>query len=216
MNLRELKNEFEILFEDLATSGSKGLNDYEKSICYTYAQESLIKTLAERGNMKDIQELIKFNVDASGTSSHYRTGRKYSKVPNLLVYLDSILKSTSKDIPAIEVPQTVISNMLASAYQYPPANLAYVVVGEDTDIVFPPLYFTTASFVTRYIIAPSPVILSALTGTDTIKGLTAATAPILKDSYQDELVNAAVQFAISIYIGQPEKEASNDGPRNKQ
>ena len=58
MLLTELNSEFEILFEDLATAGSKGLDDYEKSVCYTYAQDSLVKQLAEGNLLDPIKSLV--------------------------------------------------------------------------------------------------------------------------------------------------------------
>ena len=220
MNSKELNNEFEILFEDLATAGSKGLDGYEKSVCFTYAQDSIVKSLARQKDLVDIIELVKFNEDTVSSSSVYRNGISYKAVPKALMTLDHFLRSTNEDITAILTPQAIIDSMLSSAYKYPPKNLAYVVVGENIDepgfIVFPPLFFTPEAFVTRFVTEPTPVILEILTGGLTIRGESSITLPMLKDSYQSELVNAAVQFAIKLYIGQPEKEAGNDGSRNKQ
>ena len=216
MNLKELNSEFSILFEDLASAGSKGLDSYERSICFTYAQDEIIKTLAKQGKLDDIQELVAFNENTVALQAVYKTAKKYARVPKTLLELDHFLSGADKDIPAVSVPQVVIDSMLSAAYKYPPVNLAYVVVGEDALIVFPPLYFVTRAFVTRYVKLPTPVILETLTGADTIRDETAATEPILKDGYQVELVNAAVQFAVKVYIGQQEKEAGNDSSRNKQ
>jgi len=214
MNLSELSTEFDVLFEDIATAGSKGLDEYEKSICYTYAQDELIKALALKGDLQDIQDLIKFNSNTTSLSSVYRTGRKYTKVSNSLSDLHYFLKGSDKDIPASVVPPIVIDNMLSAPYQYPPKNLAYVVVGEDDRIVFPPLSFTIDSFVTKYVEIPTPVILEDLSGSLTIRGENSATEPILKDGFQNELTRAAVKFAVDIYIGQQEKEVGNDSQRN--
>ncbi len=211
MNLSELNNEFDVLFEDMATAGSKGLDTYEKSLCYTYAQDQLIKGLAVKGDYRDIEHLLDFYSDSSGGSpSIYRTALQYSSVQGALVELNYFLKSLNKDIPAEKVPIAFIDKMLNSAYQYPPKNIAYVVVGEDSKLVFPPLYFNITEFVTRYVKLPTPIILENLAGGLTIREISTATNPILDDRFETELIQAAVQFAIKIYIGQQEKEVSND------
>jgi hypothetical protein len=210
MDLTELNNEFDILFEDLATAGSKGLDEYEKSVCFTYAQEQVVKGLAEQQNLIPITSLVKINQEITSTPSKYKTGKNYPIVTDSLVNLGYFASSADKDIPADVVPQQVITNLLLAPYQYPPKNLVYVVVGEDTNIVFLPLNFQATSFNTRYVEYPTPVILDTLTGGLSINGLTVPTDPVLDESFHRMLVNAAVQYAISVYIGQQEKEVPDN------
>ena len=217
MTENELIEEFNILFEDLATAGSKGLDNYEKSICYTYAQEQIVKQLAIQGQLTHIRDLVKIDTSLVGTftASKYKTGKNIAIPPTLLQEIAYFATDTDRDITGALVPQQVIDTMLSMPYHYPPKHLVYVVVGEDTNIVFFPLNFTPVSFSTRYVEYPTPVILEALTGDDSINELTALTLPILNDAYLKDLVTAAVQYAITIYIGQPEKEVPNGNTRNK-
>jgi hypothetical protein len=216
MLLKELNSEFGLLFEDLSTAGSKGLDDYERSICFTVAQERIITALASQKNLSEIQDLVVFNIETNDSPSPYMNSVQYNSLNESLLDLDFSISSINKDIPAVRVPMLVIDNMKGTAYQYPPKDLAYVVVGESTYIVFPPLYFDVIKFTTRYVKTPTPVILSALDNGDSIKGISNPTEPVLKDSYQDELVDGAVKYAIAAYIGVPEKEVQNDGTGNKQ
>lgn len=205
MDLTELNNEFDILFEDLATAGSKGLDSYEKSICFTYAQEGIVDQLAQSGNLIPISSLVATQVEPTGTASEYKTGKRYPIVNNPVAIIGYFASNATKDIPAKPVPQQTIDSMLLMPYKYPPKDLVYVVVGESTNLVFLPFTFTATGFSTRYVTQPTPIILDTLTG-DSIRGLTAATQPVLIDAWQDKLVNAAVQYAIKVYIGQQEKE----------
>ena len=216
MNLTELNNEFIILFEDLATQGTKGLDAFERSICYTYAQEATIRELAKSNILDPIASLIDYSEETTIESSIYETAKDFAKVSNPFYVLSYFIKSETKgDVGVIDAGEKIITSLLAGAYKYPPKNLAYVVMGETKNTVFPPFNYDLKSLVTKYIQYPSPIILEELTGDDTINNLTAATAPILDESFHRELVKQAVDYAINVYIGQPEKQVSDDSRRNQ-
>lgn len=216
MNLTELTNEFTILFEDLATQGSKGLDNYEKSVCFTHVQEELIRKLIAAKLFDPISKLVKYSEETNIQSSIYNTAKDFLKVDNPFHVVSYFIKSDTKgDVGIIQADENFIVSLLASPYKYPPKNLAYVVMGETKNTVFPPFNYDLKSCVTKYIEYPSPIILDALTGDDTINGITVATIPILDASFHRELVKAAVQYAIEVYIGQPEKQVPNDSSRNK-
>ena len=217
MNLTELASEFTILFEDLATQGSKGLDDYEKSVCFTHVQEQVIKQLAQAKMLDPISTLVKFSEETTIQTSIYTTAKEFTKVNSPFHVCSYFIKSNNGgDIGCIEQEGKFITSLLASPYKYPPKNLAYVVMGETRNIVFPPFNYDLKSLVTKYVEYPSPIILSALSGEDSINGITIATDPILDKAFHRELVKLAVQYAIEIYIGQPEKQVPNDSSRNKQ
>lgn len=44
MTVGELKNEFNLLYDNIASKGAPGLDDYEISVLLTYAQEELVKS----------------------------------------------------------------------------------------------------------------------------------------------------------------------------
>ena len=216
MNLTELTNEFTILFEDLATQGSKGLDNYEKSVCYTHVQEQMVRQLAQAKLLDPISSLVKYSEETNIQTSIYVTAKKFAKVSNPFHVMSYFIKSdTNGDIGCTDVDESFITGLLMSTYKYPPKNLAYVVMGETSNIVFPPFNYALKSLVTKYIEYPTPIILDALSGGDTINGLTAATNPMLDASFHRELVKLAVKYAIEVYIGQPEKQLSDDSKRDK-
>lgn len=166
MNLTEIKSEFQILFEDLATSGSKGLDDYEISVMLTMAQEFMVKEFAGQGLETPIQELIKVREADLADDGLQPVGLEYSKYPTALLYKGSsamvtlqrtlienvpdtnignpVGDSKQSFVPVAIVTSQVIDRMLMGAYKYPPKNLAYVVVGVAREIVYPPLKLLTA------------------------------------------------------------------------
>lgn len=218
MNLTELNNEFKVLFEDLATSGSKGLDDYERSLCFTYSQEDISRQLASSGVLDPISTLVKNSEETALLTSIYDTAKDVAKVSDPFFVLGYFVKSNTvenSDVGATPVSMAFINgSILSGPYKYPPKNLAYVVMGETNITVFPPFNYDLKSLVTRYVEKPTPVILTSLTGGDTIDGLSTPTAPVIAASYHTELVKRAVEFAVKTYIGQPEQEV-NGGQRNK-
>ncbi len=210
MLLKELSSEFQILFEDLATAGSKGLDSFEKSVCFTHAQEAVIKQLAVENDLESIKSLVAVHKETNAVAGTYVTSKFYTGVANPLHILGYFASRAGMDIPALPVSQQLIDRMLLAPYKYPPKDLVYVVVGANAkNLVFLPLNFTATSFSVRYVEYPTPIILTALTGGDSINGLTAQTIPVLEASLHRKLVNAAVQYAITVYIGQPEKEVAD-------
>jgi len=218
MTLSEFSTEFDILFEDLATSGSKGLEEYEKSICLTYAQESLVRELAQNRVLDPIASLVKENEETLLLTSKYNTAKEVAKVADPFYVLGYFI--TSSNVDQGDVGLTTVSEqfindtLLRSPYKYPPKDLAYVVMGETKLIVFPPFSYSLDSVVTRYVEKPTPVILEALTGSRTINGLTAATNPVITSSFHRPLLEGAVNFAVKTYIGVQEEELKDDSKGN--
>lgn len=213
MDLTELNNEFDILFENLATAGSKGLDSYEKSVCYTYVQEQLVKQLAFQ-DPNAVAQLFTVDTQAIVSPGTYKTSGTSPAIQDAIAIVGYFASDANKDIPAEIVPQKVIDSLLLAPYQYPPKNLVYVVVGEDTNEVFLPLNFNGTTFTTRYVMYPPPIILTDITP-DTIDGISTPSNPSITEAYHRTLVNSAVQYAIQIYVGQQEKEVPSGSTGNQ-
>ena len=225
MLLQELSNEFDILFEELATAGSKGLDEYEKSICFTYAQSLIVddliktKTYSFSQNLLTTLSLIETTVtdDIYGDyCKNYATDSKVYKILGYVLRGNRNKENFNISIPGLEVTDSEIQNMLALPYKYPPKDLAYVLrvqdAGDSTKIVsaiFAPFKFVLSkSLFVKCILTPTPIILETLVS-ESIRDTKTATKPILDDFLQEKLVEGAVMFAIEKYIGLPEKEIPN-------
>lgn len=126
MTVQEFRNEFDILYDDIATKGAPGLDDYEVSIFLTYAQEELIKTkdTPKSNRLKEgFEQTEKRRVDLKNLIVDYKTDHqssinkgisnnsKFFIIPTdvfLIKYEAAILdSSTCGDIEAEVVPKTL-------------------------------------------------------------------------------------------------------------
>tara|TARA_R110000851_G_scaffold87648_1_gene191082 strand:+ start:37722 stop:38357 length:636 start_codon:yes stop_codon:yes gene_type:complete len=210
MLLSEINAQFDLRFENLTTAGTIGLDDYEKSICLTYGQLELVKAYAEAEDLLHIDGTIDFNSMTPATSNNYEKAYEASPL-NAIKILDRTLIDTVDNTYRIMgevVPASTIREMINAPYKYPPKNVVYVLVGENAEIVFPPIGFQVGDYIRRYVKYPTPVILTQLSGADSIDGLQAPTDSILSDTGQNEMITVAVAFAIETYVGQP-KQSTN-------
>lgn len=215
MDLTELKSEFQIAFEDLATSGSKGLDDYEISVCLTNGQEMLVLQLLQAKDMTALRAVtVDESTSASTGDSIFPGGIKYSLVSQILAVLDRVVISENKEnIGVTAVPPGVITEMYKAAYKYPPKNVAYVMVGENTEVVFPPLNFNIKAYMYSYIKQPKAIVLEGVVSDAGIS--IPSNPPTLLAPLHRRIIDGAVKYAVKTYIGQPEKSIGNDNNRDK-
>ena len=215
MILTELKDEFKIAFEDLATSGSKGLDEYEISVCLTKGQENVIYQLMQAGDMHNLSPIIdvlSLSTPIGAGVMLMGNGSRYATPENAMGILDRVVKYGDDIIGTEVVPPGVISNMFKAAYKYPPKNVAYVMVEENSETVFPPLNYLIGEYVYTYIKYPRDIVLE---GVITNNVTVPASNPSLNSPLHRRIVEAAVQYAVGTYIGQPEKTLGNDNSGNK-
>jgi hypothetical protein len=220
MTSAEMSSEFDLMFENLTTGGNIQLDEYEKSICLTKAQEQLAMEIAQRGDNITMAKLGRIDSYNNITDS-----TKYETAKNIIVTNPDMIKmlgitvkgtsnSTTVDVATKIVNDEVIDIMLTDAYQYPPKRVVYVVVGELTEDgmsveVFPPLNFTVTELLIRSYDKPGPII-TAIIAPETIDSIAAINEPTLPSSYHRMILDYAVKYAIQTYIGIQEKEVGND------
>tara|TARA_R110000744_G_scaffold312424_5_gene419780 strand:+ start:15543 stop:16178 length:636 start_codon:yes stop_codon:yes gene_type:complete len=206
MSNEELAVEFEIIFEDLDTNGSKGLDNFERSTCFTHAQEALVKQKALANDLHSIRSIIDTNTLAGIGPGSYPGSRLFPAIDVFVMLDQHLVDGIGGTLPVTLVGPEIIKSMYLSAYKFPPKNIAYMLYGEDIVEVFAPLNFSLDKYFRRVVKYPSPVILETLSGTDTINGLQAQTSPVVDDDEHRLLVEMAVQFAVKTYIGVPEQQ----------
>lgn len=214
MNLTELKSEFDIAFEDLATAGSKGLDNYETSVCLTKGQELLILKLLSSKDIGNLRAVIvdDFNASKLGDSM-FPGGRKFFVGENVLGILDRVVINGDMAISVQEVPPGVITSMYKSAYKYPPKNVAYVMVGENTEVVFPPLNFVIGEYRYSFVKQPHMIVLENTIGPEGVA--LPAFDPTLHEPMHRQIIDFAVKYAVTTYMGQPEKSTGNGNSGDK-
>ena len=215
MNSTELKSEFDILFEDLATNGSKGLDDYEISVCLTKGQEIVIDALLAQQDLEKLAPLTKIQKESTSLPSEYATAKQYAHPVDSKRIIRRFLTSSlpyQGQIPVIAPGPGPIDSMLMSPYKYPPKNLAYVIVEENTDVVFPPLTYALSFYNFLYVKYPKPITI----GTQLMNGQSYTdNPPSLNTDLHRAIVEAAVNFAVKVYIGTPETPIKDAGTGNQ-
>lgn len=226
MLLTELNSEFDVLFEELATNGSKGLDMYEKSLCYTFAQSRIVDDLIKTKTYSFSQTLLAtvnlgvttVNDDMYGDyCKNYNTSPEIYKVLGYVVRGKRDKETFFTSIPGIEVDDKKINDLLTLPYKYPPKDLAYVLRVQNSGTsnkivtaVFAPFKFAIIdTLFVKCILTPTPIILEDFSNGETIGGLDKGTKPILDEFLRDKLVEAAVLYAIDKYVGMPEREIPN-------
>jgi len=226
MTSNELRAEFQIMFEDLATAGSVGLNDYEMSVCLTKGQEIVVAALLKAKELGSLMPLIStIRAEKSETTATpYEYGNRFLIPTNSMAVIERAvkgnklkrvgeeLKEISEEIIGVEpVEAGKISKMYLSTYKFPPKNLAYVMVEENAETVFPPLMFKIKDYIVSYVKYPRGISL----GNQVINGENLSNSlPSLNPPLHRAIVEAGVQFAISTYVGQPEKQVNNGASGN--
>jgi len=222
MELTELNSEFDVLFEELNTNGSKGLDKYEKSLCYSYAQESIIFELAQKRLTSELTQLLvtkPLTLLTTVSNPYSPYGKTYSYIEDSFQTLDYIIRGTtlndnnSTNIVGANVSEDVITDLLSRDYKYPNKNIAYVLrVQNGSEIfssVFVPFNFQISEIFIHYVEQPTPIVLENLDPGDSIDGIVVATEPVLDDKFKDKLVEAAVNYAQRVYVGIPDTNANS-------
>lgn len=186
MSIGEFNLEFDILYDNLATRGAPGIDEYEKSVYLTKAQLELVKQYNDlqnkygksfEGSEKrrvDLKELIKdYKTSTAVTNSHSITSNFVSRfyvIPNdvFLIKLErGYIKSEKCGNRQIEItPVTLdeLSEKLKNPFRKPNFNKGFRLDINSVDLSNNSVEIITEepldSYHIRYIKYPEPIILT--------------------------------------------------------
>lgn len=220
MTTQEFSNEFDVLYNNIMSNQAPGLNEYEKSVLLTQAQESFILDIYTGKYDKDsfegteevtsyLNTLVK---DISITSTVNDKGMtEYSKFYQLpddlwyITYESVIFNDTSlgcKDgITALVKPVTQDEFYYINRNPFRGANdkrVLRLIKDNKAEIISK---YDISSYHIRYISKPSPIILEDLTSYGvTIGGVTEITECKLNPASHRIILNRAVQLAKTLWV----------------
>lgn len=223
--LPEIRNKFNLQYNNIASGAAPGLNDYEISLYLTQAYKEVIYNSysgTTKGEAVDDSERMK-SLLRPLTKTKTITGAALSNEPSLYnKYITTrvalppdvwfILKAHIKDalhtIPVIPVLQDEISLLIRNPYKRPNEFRAWRLDETTTELPTSLVIISEKGFVNficTYIEKPTPIILSNLS--DLIAGLTienvaTATLPDIVASniwLTDLIINRAVELASRDY-----------------
>ena len=224
MTRQEFSNEFDVLYNNIASNAAPGINSYEKSVLLTKAQDELIKNYFNpQGNKykEGFDGSAKRQIDFSGLISvangtlldqqGFDLRAKVFKIPTdvFLIINESIVTNTGiKQIIPIKFDE--YTRLMSKPYKEPLKFQAWRLI-TDGDInsgvtveIIPNSQETVESYTLRYVRRPKPIILANLKseyGDVSINGETEISQCELNPLVHREILQRAVELAKITYLG---------------
>ena len=217
MTNQEFSNEFDILYNNIASNQAPGLDEYEKSVFLTTAQEGLVLELISGNNplgdsFEKTEEVRRYLNDIVKTTEMTKyEGSDIIKltnkstlynIPEDLWYTtyetvklqDTNLKCTSyENIEVVPVTQDEFSSIIKNPFRKPSANrVLRLDVDGKVELVSD---YNIQSYTVRYIKRLEPIILDDLPNGLTIKGESKETNCKLNPALHDAILARAVKLA---------------------
>lgn len=230
MNNFELLNEFNLLYNNVMSNGAPGFNEYEISIFLTEAQESLVKELYSGKNVfrTSFESSEESNRSLSNLLRTYSTTEEFSpkypgdirkglsvnsyffQLPQDVWYIvrEQIkisplenLCDTDEPIDVIPVTHDDFARIRRNPFRKEGTRRA-LRLSLDKNIVEIISKYNIHSYLLRYLVQPSPIVLINLKDEDptlSINGVNTYTECQLHESLQREIVARAVMIATASY-----------------
>lgn len=231
MTTQEFSSEFDILYNNIMSNAAPGLDEYEKSVFLTKAQEEILKNYFNpKGNKYqegfddnekrqiDFSNLVTVKTIPSYSNSQYIKIDDRSLLflmPNdMLFALNEVCEITENNINRLVnvVPISFIeySRLISKPYKRPLKNQCWRLTSSSSEknrvleLILPFGSIVPGSYRIRYVSRPAPIILVDLSTEYpglSINGITSVTECELDPSIHYEILQRAVELAKSAYTG---------------
>ena len=232
MTVQEFSNEFDILYNNIMSNQAPGLDEYEKSVFLTKAQDEIVRRYfspKENKTQEGFDDSAKRQIDFStitkvatidqSDSAIFDTHSNSVSVDlssyKIMMILNEFTQVTrdSSPVELITIPVSYIEyiRLMSKPYKRPIKSQAWRLINNSTtnqaDIIIGP-NDTFVQYKIRYIEHPSPIILTPLTGGLTINGDTTQATCTLDPILHQEILQRAVELAKAAYTGSLEDTAA--------
>lgn len=232
MTTQEFSNAFDTLLNSYASQGQFGeqaaqseivLDEYEKSMLLTQAQDFIVKsyfdrTLNNQGQgfddttrrQVDFSSLITVGtptIDSLTTSKFDERGILYKMPANILVMLNEKVKAGNETLVVVPINYKEYDRQMSKAYAQPLKKQCWRLFQSPTGIdllseLIPKESTVITDYKIRYIRRPKPIILTNLDFADSqedlsIDGIKVVTECELNPIVHMDILNKAVEFALS-------------------
>lgn len=224
MNHIEFSNEFDVLYNNIMSNAAPGLNEYEKSVFLTKAQEEIVKNHFNPNGNKykeglddspkrqiDFSELIKV-AEGVLTDTPPITFDNRAKVYNLpedtFIIINESIETNKGTRQIVPISYNDYSRLMSRPYKEPIKYQAWRIITTSINNITVELIAnsneTIQKYKVRYIRKPAPIItadLSSEYGDITINGINTISECELNPIIHQEILQRAVELAKSAYIG---------------
>lgn len=229
MTTSELKNEFLIHYNAIATNSAPGLDDYEISVFLTKAQLEIVKNYYTPNGNKykegfensekrrvDLKELVKTHKSTTiiTSTNGVSVNSKFFKIPDdvfLIVYEKAKIQSTDcyngTDLTVYPKTHDEYNIQKDNPFKNPDSSTVWRLdiskegVDKVVELISP---YTISEYQLRYIKYPKPIIITNLTTAFpsdglSIDGITSSQTCELDPSIHREILDRAVELALRDY-----------------
>ena len=225
MNVDEFSNSFDILYNNLMSNAAPGINEYEKSVLLTKAQDELIKDYFNpKGNkyQEGFDNSAKRQIDFSGLISvndgtlvDEQTGfdlrAKVYKMPeDTFLVINETLTTNTGVKQVIPISFDEYQRLMSKPYKEPLKYQAWRLITEGSDStnilveLIPHSGEEITKYTVRYVRRPQPIILVDLAseyGDISINGVSTISECELNPLIHEEILQRAVELAKASYSG---------------
>lgn len=226
MNVSEFSEQFDVLYNNISSNAAPGLDEYEKSVFLTKAQDEVVRKYFSRKENKvyegfddsgqrqiNFQSLVTTNVQSPATISNpqwfidNRTNGvasiSLSFYGNILCILNEQVVvtrgTTSKVLQVVPLSYEQYQLQMNKPFKRPNKTQAWRIEAFNMNSQIIAQYGDTIDqYRIRYVKRPAPIILVDLTDTS-IEGYTSAQTCSLDESLHQEILQRAVELAKATY-----------------
>lgn len=232
MTTQEFSTEFDVLYNNIASNGAPGINEYEKSVFLTKAQNELIKAYFLKVSNKlqsgyDDNALQQTNFSNLIVLKTYQNNdleeAKYSSIANsksvvmpknsLFILNEQLLvtdtNNKNKTLIVVPINGDAYSRLLSKPFKRPLKNQAWRLdvnmestENEQYADLIPTAGTTIKGYQIRYVKKPTPIILTKLEDGITIEGESEEMTCKLNPILHPEVLQRAIELAKASYTGE--------------
>lgn len=220
----EFSNEFDVLYNNIMSNAAPGLNEYEKSVFLTKAQEEIVKNHFNPNGNKyreglddspkrqiDFSELIKVaegTAKAGPSTTFNKRAKVYDLPEDIFIIINESVETDKGPKQIIPISYTEYTRLMSKPYKEPVKYQAWRLITTSVNNITVELIVnsneTISEYKVRYIRRPAPIITADLSsdyGDVSINGKSEISECELNPSVHQEILQRAVELAKSAYTG---------------
>lgn len=216
MDVKEFSNEFDILYNNIMSNAAPGLNEYEKSVFLTQAQEEFVINLyagrlpiyAAIDETEETKRLLNSLVKTTQLTESTETstldvGNKIFTLPDdtLYVIYERAIDSDNKEYEVSSIRHNNYDYLKKNPFKGHFTGKVFSLDKTDTAVeLLAPKNVTISEYKIRYLKRPDPIILMDISGIGaTINGISDKTECELPSSVHSTILKIAVNMAVQAY-----------------
>lgn len=224
MTSQEFSNEFDVLYNNIMSNSAPGLNEYEKSVFLTKAQEEILKNHYNPNGNKykeglddspkrqiDFSELIKVaegEIKDIPPLTFDKRAKVYDLPEDTFIIINEVVETNKGPRQIIPISYNDYTRLMSKPYKEPIKYQAWRLITSSTNKITAELIVNSNESIDqykiRYIRRPAPIItanLSSEYGNISINGVSTVSECELNPIIHQEILQRAVELAKSAYIG---------------